>query len=232
MNSSRGIRFGAFVVSVLAFSLAVAGVAHAASTATVYATDAAGWHPTSVSLDPGGTVTWQNRDTKNPHTVQCDQSGSNSPCPWSGAPNMDKAPTIGSNWHTASVSFPNAGTFAYYCSIHPNMTGTVVVGSGHPPVSSSPSSAPRRTSSAQPTTRASVAPTKSASVAPSASKSKAAPKPGQTTRASTSVAPSVLAAGPTAAKKTGVNAGAAVPAALLIAFVGGAHIARARRRTA
>jgi plastocyanin len=231
MNSSRRIPFGAFVASVLAFSLAAGGLAGAASTASVYAQDATAWHPTSVSIDPGGTVTWENRDTKYPHTVECDQSSSNAPCPWSGAPNLPQRASSLSPPSTTTIPFPKPGTFAYYCSIHPNMTGTVVVGSGHPPVSSTPST-PRQSSSAQPTTRASVTPAKSASVAPSASKSKGAPKPASTARAHTSVAPSVLAAGPTAAKKSGVSTGAAIPAALLIALVGAAHIARVRRRTA
>jgi plastocyanin len=232
MNSSRGIPFGAFVASVLAFSLAAAGFANAASTASVYATDAAGWHPTSVSIDPGGSVTWENRDTKNPHTVQCDDGSSNAPCPWAGAPNMPKRASSLSQPSTTTISFPKPGTFAYYCSIHPNMTGTVVVGSGHPAPSSTPSSTPRHSTSAQPTTHTSVTPTRSTSVAPRASTSKGAPKPGSTARATTSAIPSVLAAGPTAAKKNGPSAGASVPAAILIALIAAAHVARARRRSA
>src|SRR6185369_9155428 len=86
-NSSRIIRFGAFVASLLAFSL-VAGIATAGSTATVYATDATAWHPDSVSIDVGGTITWENRDTKYPHTVECDQSSSNAPCAWATALEM------------------------------------------------------------------------------------------------------------------------------------------------
>ena len=230
MNSSRSIRFGAFGASVLAFSLAVAGFAHAASTASVYAQDSSGWHPPAVTIDTGGSVTWENQDTKNPHTVQCDEGSSNAPCPWSGAPNMPKRASSLSPTSKTTISFPKPGTFAYYCSIHPNMTGTVVVGSGHPPPSSTPSSTPRQSSSAKPTTHASVTPTRSASVAPSASKSKGATKPGA--RATTSAGPSVLAAGPTAAKKNGPSAGVAVPAAILIAAIGAAHVVRARHRNA
>jgi plastocyanin len=232
MNSSRGIRFGAFVASLLAFSLAVAGFAQAAATATVSASDSSGWHPPAVSIDTGGSVTWQNQDTKNPHTVQCDQSSSNAPCPWSGAPNLPKRASSLSPPSTTTISFPKPGTFAYYCSIHPNMTGTVIVGSGHPPPSSTPSSTPRQSTTAKPTTQASVTPTKSSSVAPSASNSKGATKPGSTARATTSAAPSVLAAGPTAAKGKGPSAGVAVPAAILIAIVGAGHVVRARHRNA
>ena len=126
MNSSRIIRFGAFVASLLTFSL-VAGMAIAASSALVYATDAKAWHPARVSIDVGGTVTWENRDTKYPHTVECDQSSSNAPCEWSTALEMPARQSSISPPSRTSVTFGNPGTYAYFCSIHPTMTGTIVV---------------------------------------------------------------------------------------------------------
>ena len=66
MNTSSGIRFGAFAASILGFSLLAGGFARAAS-ATVYAQDiGSGWHPSSVSIPAGGSVMWENRDEKNP----------------------------------------------------------------------------------------------------------------------------------------------------------------------
>src|SRR5439155_24588902 len=118
MKSSRGLRFRAFAASVLAFSLVGIGFARAASSASVYATDSSAWHPETVSIDVGGTVTWENRDTKNPHTVQCDQSSSNTTCAWSTAIEMPKRDSSVSPPARASVTFPEPGTFAYYCSIH------------------------------------------------------------------------------------------------------------------
>src|SRR5437764_15087300 len=106
MKSSRGTRFGAFVASVLACSLAGAGLAGAASTATVYAQDAVAWHPASVSIDPGGAVTWENRDTKYPHTVECDQSSSNDQCPWLGAPNHPPLALTHSQPTNMTIIFP------------------------------------------------------------------------------------------------------------------------------
>jgi plastocyanin len=230
MNSSRGIRFGAFAASVLAFWL-VAGVAGAAAT-TVYATDATAWHPESVSIAAGGTVTWENRDTKYPHTVYCDQGSSNAPCPWTDAPNMAQRASSFSQPSTVSITFPKDGTFAYYCSIHPIMTGTIVVGSGHPPASTKPSSTPRTSQSARPTIRATTsAPSASASANTSA---KATPKTTVKGKTVTKPTPSLSgkALGETSSKGNGPRAGVLVPAALLITLVGGGHFARARRRSA
>ena len=231
MDSSRGIRFGAFAASVLAFSL-IAGVTAAASTATVYATDATAWHPESVSISAGGTVTWENRDTKYPHTVYCDQSGSNTTCPWSDAPNMPERSSSLSPPATVSVTFPKDGTFAYYCSIHPKMTGTIVVGTGHPPVTKA-SSTPRTTTSARATAPATTPTGPAASASASARAStKAAPKTTVKGKTATRSAPSLSgkALGETkTGSKSGPGAGIVVPAALLIALVGGAHLARARR---
>lgn len=232
MNSSRGIRFGAFVASFLALSLAAGGSAGAASSALIYTTGAKyGWTPSSVSIDPGGTVTWRNDDPQYDHPVECVQQDSNATCPWSGQKDLPHKPQLGSS-HTVSATFNKVGTYAFRCVIHTSMTGTVVVGSGHPAPSSTPSSTPRQTSSAQPTTRSSVTPTKSASVAPTASKSKSTTKSGSTARATTSAAPSVLAAGPTAANTKGPSAGVAVPAAILISLVAAAHVVLLRRRSA
>ena len=231
MNSSRGIRFGAFAASVLAFSLA-AGPGRAASSALIYTNGiSSGWTPTSVSIDPGGTVTWENRDTEYEHPVECVQQDSNATCPWSGAKDLPKKPQIGSA-PRVSVGFPNVGTFAFRCAIHTNMTGTVVVGSGHPPTTSKSSSAPRQSQTARATVRA----TTSQSVAPSASartSAKATPKTSVRSRAtvpSPSLSGRALGSS-TTPDKNGPSAGATIPAALLIALVASAHVVRARRRS-
>lgn len=68
--------------------------------------------PAEATTSVGGTVTWTNADSA-PHTVTFDDGG----------------PDCGRLNNGASVSrtFDSAGTFAYHCSIHPSMRGSVVV---------------------------------------------------------------------------------------------------------
>ena len=68
------------------------------------------FNPSSLTVKAGTTVTWTNKDSAT-HTV------------------------TGSGWEsgelptgtTYSHKFDTAGTYAYHCSIHPSMTGTIIV---------------------------------------------------------------------------------------------------------
>lgn len=67
--------------------------------------------PAEIRVPIGGSVVWTNNDTQ-PHTATSAgvfDSGSIQP------------------QTSVTVAFPAAGTFAYICSFHPFMTGTVVV---------------------------------------------------------------------------------------------------------
>jgi amicyanin len=68
--------------------------------------------PATVSVAVGTTVTWANRDDI-PHNVVSTERAFKSPV-------LDTDQTFS---HTFAV----AGTFKYYCSLHPRMTGQVVV---------------------------------------------------------------------------------------------------------
>jgi len=68
--------------------------------------------PASLSVAPGTTVTWTNSDTA-AHTATADDGSFDSSSIAPGA--------------TFSQAFDTAGTFAYHCSIHPNMTATIEV---------------------------------------------------------------------------------------------------------
>jgi plastocyanin len=70
--------------------------------------------PASVTVKVGSTVTWTNGD-HDAHTVTSQDSGG----PLQSA-------TI-NNGETYQHTFTKAGRYAYRCSIHPFMTGTVVV---------------------------------------------------------------------------------------------------------
>jgi plastocyanin len=68
--------------------------------------------PTSITVAVGTTVTWTNRDDI-PHTVVSTDG-------------VFKSKVMDTD-EKFSFTFSKAGTFAYFCSIHPKMTGTVVV---------------------------------------------------------------------------------------------------------
>jgi len=68
--------------------------------------------PAALTIAPGTTVTWTNRDDI-PHTVVADDKAF-------------KSKTLDTD-ETFSYTFEQPGTFPYFCSIHPHMTGKVVV---------------------------------------------------------------------------------------------------------
>jgi plastocyanin len=72
---------------------------------------APGFSPTPLTVAAGTTVTWGNNDSTT-HTTTAD--GGN----W----NLTFSPGA-----TTTVKFDTPGTYAYHCSIHPFMKGTVVV---------------------------------------------------------------------------------------------------------
>jgi plastocyanin len=68
--------------------------------------------PATLTVTPGTTVMWTNRDEE-PHTVVASDGSFHSPGMGTGA--------------TYTHTFAAPGTFEYVCSIHPMMRGTVVV---------------------------------------------------------------------------------------------------------
>ena len=73
------------------------------------------FHPATVQVPAGGKVTWVNCEPAGTpsHTTTSDNGV------W-GSSLLDPGTTY-------SVTFPNAGTFAYHCEPHPSMTGQVIV---------------------------------------------------------------------------------------------------------
>jgi plastocyanin len=70
--------------------------------------------PQTLMIAPGTTVTWINHDEE-PHTVVN-----------SGNPRLFKSSALDTD-DKFTFTFDKAGTYTYFCSIHPHMTGTVVV---------------------------------------------------------------------------------------------------------
>jgi len=80
--------------------------------------------PAKVQIAPGEKVTWTNADTAS-HTAT------------SGKPSDNETGTVFDSslvkaGATYTFTFPNAGTFDYYCQVHPWMTGQVIVGASAP----------------------------------------------------------------------------------------------------
>jgi amicyanin len=68
--------------------------------------------PADVTVKAGSTITWTNRDDI-PHTVVSTDKAF-------------KSKVLDTDDHY-SFTFASAGTFTYFCSIHPKMTGRIVV---------------------------------------------------------------------------------------------------------
>lgn len=80
--------------------------------ANVNATDSKVFSPSNTTIAHGQTVCWQNNGTF-AHTVTSNDGTS-----------FDSSLPAGQIFlHT----FPNAGSFAYHCTIHSGMTGTITV---------------------------------------------------------------------------------------------------------
>jgi plastocyanin len=71
--------------------------------------------PSSITVKVGTKVTWTNKDST-AHTVTADTSSAD-------APSSDQLGT----GQSYSFTFTKAGTYAYHCELHPNMTAKVVV---------------------------------------------------------------------------------------------------------
>ena len=69
--------------------------------------------PTTLAVPVGATVTWMNQDDV-PHTIVSTDGKD------------IKSPVLDTD-QEFSHAFAKAGTYAYYCSIHPKMTGKIIV---------------------------------------------------------------------------------------------------------
>ena len=76
------------------------------------------YDPDPIRVAPGTTVTWTNEDSA-PHTVTAGTPGE---------PGDAFDESLAGSGGTASITFDEPGTFAYFCRIHPTMTAEVVVG--------------------------------------------------------------------------------------------------------
>jgi plastocyanin len=71
------------------------------------------FNPSTVTAPKGATVIWTNKDSA-PHTIVSD----------TGSEISSESLSTG---NTYAHTFNTPGTYAYHCSIHPSMKGTVIV---------------------------------------------------------------------------------------------------------
>jgi plastocyanin len=102
------------VSAVRAAELRFAGAGQAKAAASEVKIDNFSFGPATLTVSVGTTVAWTNRDDI-PHTVV----------------SSDDAKTFKSNVldtdEKFSFTFTKPGTYPYFCSIHPKMTGKVIV---------------------------------------------------------------------------------------------------------
>jgi plastocyanin len=72
------------------------------------------FEPSTLTVSAGAVVTWRNEDDA-PHTVIGTDPGS-----------PIKSPPLDSD-ERYSITLTKPGTYHYFCSLHPHMTGTVIV---------------------------------------------------------------------------------------------------------
>nr|WP_321238085.1 cupredoxin family copper-binding protein [uncultured Tolumonas sp.] len=70
------------------------------------------FNPENVTVKIGSSITWTNQD-RAPHTITSDDGS------WDSGKIMQN----GKYTH----KFDTAGTFTYYCTVHPSMKGTIIV---------------------------------------------------------------------------------------------------------
>lgn len=106
----------AFATSLLLASLAqAASPAVAGKPAAAYQVGIRNFHfePMQLVVPAGATVTWTNHDEE-PHVVT------------SAGGQFKNSPALDTDDRYSAV-FSKPGTYAYFCSIHPQMTATIVV---------------------------------------------------------------------------------------------------------
>ena len=127
MRIRRSVRVSDFrTVAILAVAMLVAGSHQVSAMVESKAPQAApaasaevkidnfSFAPTTLTVGVGTTVTWTNRDDI-PHTVVSTEE-----------PKAFKSKVLDTD-EKFSYTFTKAGTYPYFCSVHPKMTGTVVV---------------------------------------------------------------------------------------------------------
>jgi len=169
--------------------------------------------PGAITVQVGDTVTWTNRD-EFPHTVSSD------------TPGVFDSGSMG-NGGTFSHTFAQAGTFAYHCNFHPDMTASVTVQGQAATATATAPQATATTAAPTATTAAATATT----AAPTATAAAASPTTAGSATAATPIAPTTDEGDDEDDDDGGSNAGLVIGGILVVAAVlgGGAWLVMRRR---
>ena len=99
------------LILALAAGLAPDGAVKAAQTINISAQNFM-FSPATITVKTGATVTWVNHDEE-PHTIFNDAG-------------LFRSSALDTN-ESFSYTFDKPGTYHYLCTIHPRMTGTIIV---------------------------------------------------------------------------------------------------------
>ena len=111
-STMRGLgRARAGCAALIAAALLIVG-SHARAADAEVTVDNFTFSPQTLTIKAGTKVTWTNRDDI-PHTV-------------ASATKAFKSPALDTD-DSYSFTFTTAGSYEYFCSLHPHMTGTIVV---------------------------------------------------------------------------------------------------------
>jgi plastocyanin len=103
---------GLWVIASGVLTGAPLSLAESTAAATAITVDNFSFSPATITVPVGSTITWTNRDDV-PHKIV--------------ATNHEfKSPVLDTD-QQYSQPFAKAGRFDYFCSLHPKMTGTVIV---------------------------------------------------------------------------------------------------------
>ena len=112
-NSLRGPLGAAFLGAVSALALAAAVLpGWAQSPASAVSNDNFTFNPQKLTVKAGTTVTWTNKDDS-PHAIA--------------AVGKEFKSKVLDTDNSFSFTFTTPGSYNYFCSLHPHMTGTIVV---------------------------------------------------------------------------------------------------------
>jgi plastocyanin len=81
--------------------------------------------PTTLTVGVGTTVTWQNDSGQQHNVTWIDAAGRNAALAGDGTGDIGISDIFNAGTHTRL--FNTAGTYAFHCSIHPGMNGTLTV---------------------------------------------------------------------------------------------------------